>query len=212
MGKSDSFIFQEYKDALSAVFPFQVRSVAFLGFSQENALTRLIQCETRHFYDLSLKNWNINDDWQLSQNYDLIICTRCAYFAKYPEVFIDKCKNYLNQYGYALVDWGLGDHWRFENYKVGWIRENEQEFAYENDNFLYSCFWNEELLKHSDVKSFWNAVKSNEKFCYSKDESLSDVIKREVPSVISYNTKVLKTKFLWPESPQLYIITVLSKD
>ena len=80
MGKSDAIIFPEYVQALSQI-DRKINSVAFLGFSAENSLTRRILCENRSFYDLSLGNWNINSDWSLDKKYDLIVCTRCAYFS-----------------------------------------------------------------------------------------------------------------------------------
>ena len=127
MGKSDPFVFSEYEKALEGL---TANSIAFLGFSKENNFTRKLQAPTRHFYDLSLSNWGINDDWNLSQKYDLIICTRCAYFAKDPQNFISKCINHLTSGGHALVDWGLGDHWRFQDFKVGWVKDGEHEYAY----------------------------------------------------------------------------------
>lgn len=206
MGKSDTAIFEEYSSILKNI---NADSVAFLGFHQENAFTNKLNIPIKHFYDLSLGNWNINDDWLLQQSYDLIICTRCAYFSKNPQIFIDKVKSHLSVGGQALIDWGLGDHWRFRQYKVGWVRNNEQEYAYQPDNFLYSCFWNQEVSELNDVKQFWEAVKSNKKFNYSLESSLDDVVKREVPKLVDYKYKQLKTKFLWPESPQLYIITLI---
>ena len=140
MGKSDAIIFPEYVQALSQI-DRKINSVAFLGFSAENSFTRRILCENRSFYDLSLGNWNINSDWSLDKKYDLIVCTRCAYFSNNPDQFIEKCKAYLNEAGFALIDWGLGDHWRFENFKVGWVKDGEQEYAYNENNFLHSCYW-----------------------------------------------------------------------
>jgi len=208
MGKSDPIIFEEYKSILRGL---SAGSVAFLGFSQENALTMSIGLPTKHFYDLSLGNWDINKEWSLSQKYDLIICTRCAYFAKNPKDFIHRIKDHLNVGGHALIDWGLGDHWRFDQYKIGWIRNGEHEHAYSKNNFLHSCFWNDELLNNEEVQKFWNAIKSNTKFGYKESDSLKTIIHEEVPQLIDYDCKKLATKFLWPESPQLYIITLITK-
>jgi hypothetical protein len=208
MGKSDTTIFAEYRNILPKL---SYDTVAFLGFHSENQFTATINSAVRHFYDLSLKNWEINSDWCLQQKYDLIVCTRCAYFCKDPDVFITKIKQHLNSEGLALIDWGLGDHWRFELYKVGWVRNGEHEFAYHDKNFLYSCYWNENIAQDEQVKLFWNTVKSNPRLGYSEDECLNDVIKNEVPKHISYKTKKIRTKFLWPESPQLYIVTLVEK-
>jgi len=210
MGKSDSIIFEEYKSVLNTISS-SFESVAFLGFSKENEFTSSIIAKTRTFYDLSLSNWDINSAWSLKQKYDLIICTRCAYFSKDPNDFILRVKNHLTPNGHALIDWGLGDHWRFLKYKVGWIRDGEHEFAYKNSNFLYSCFWNEEILQHKETMQFWKHVTSNPAFGYSNEKSLNEIIAQEVPKVISYETKMTSVKCLWPESPQLYIITLVSE-
>ena len=208
MGKSDAFIFPEYANILPSLV---YNSIAFLGFSQENDFTKRIKSlQTRHFYDLSLKNWNINDPWKLQQKYDLIVCTRCAYFSKNPKDFIDKVKDNLVKDGLALVDWGLGDHWRFSKYKVGWTKDGEHEYAYEKNNKLYSCFWSEELLKDREVELFWNSVKSyNNDY---KSMQLCEVIVQEVPSLVYYKTEKIITKFLWPDCPQLYIITTFKNE
>jgi len=205
MGKSDIFVFNEYKKILESIE--KPRSIAFLGFSTENQFTKTFNAE-KHFYDIQLGNWEINSDWSLPQKYDLIVCTRCAYFCKNPHEFIVKCKKYLTEEGYAFIDWGLGDHWRYQNFKVGWVRNGEHEKAYFDDNFLYSCFWSKDLEEDSEVKKFWKAVKLNN-FNYSNNNTLSEVIEEEVPVVVEYPTKLIKTLFLWPESPQLYIATLI---
>ena len=204
MGKSDSFVFPFYLEMLKDLRP---ESIAFLGFDKENHFTSKIESPIRKFYDISLGNWNINSDWNLEQKYDLIVCTRCAYFCKHPEQFIVKCKQHLTEKGNAFVDWGLGDHWRYQNFKVGWLRNGEHEKAYYENNFLYSSYWTDELEKDEEVKKFWKAVKSNN-YNYSDSDTLSQVIKKEVPSIVEYQTKLTKTLFLWPESPQLYIATL----
>lgn len=207
MGKSDAFIFQEYAAALSGL---TYSSVAFLGFSSENQLTRSLPGSTRHFYDRELGNWEINSSWKLLQKYDLIVCTRCAYFSKHPYDFVERCKSHLTDEGSALIDWGLGDHWRFNSYKVGWVRNGEHEFAYHPQNYLYSSFWNESLKHNDQVQKFWQAVKKKPEFGYNEKDSIEEVILSEVPSIVNYSTKKISTKCLWEEeNPQLYIITII---
>ena len=46
---------------------------------------------------------------------------------------------------------------------------------------------------------------------YSDKETIADVVKNEVSRLVSYETEDLRVKFLWPESPQLYIITLIRK-
>ena len=212
MGKSDRLVFPEYLNVLNECNNDSIKSVAFLGFPKENDFTLHVNGKIRHFYDLSLKNWDINSNWKLKQNYDLIVCTRCAYFSSDPTTFIQRCKNHLNDDSLALIDWGLGDHWRFDKYKVGWIRYGEREYAYHPKNYLYSCFWNKELANDPNVKNFWEAVRNNSRFGYHQSDDISSVVKLEVPTLINYPIQKIKTKFLWPDNPQLYIITLLRKN
>lgn len=212
MGKSDSIVFPIYFETLKSNVDLSViKSVAFLGFVNENEFTSKINGTTRHFYDLALGNWDINSNWNLRQKYDLIVCTRVAYFSKDPTTFIKKCCEYLSDSGYALVDWGLGDHWRFSAYKVGWIRHGEHEHAYKAGNTLNSCFWIDDLEKDENVNAFWTWVVSQPKFGYSSNDKLRKIVYDEVPSIVSYKTHALRCVALWQNSPQLYIITIISK-
>ena len=208
MGKSDQFIFPIYLEALRGI---EARSTAFLGFPNETDFTNKIPGLHRHFYDKSLGNWEINSKkWNfVFDEYDLIVCTRCAYFSHDPNAFIEMCKQKLSHGGKALVDWGLGDHWRFKQYKIGWIRNDEHEFAYSNENFLYSCLWNESFEKHDEVTKFWENVAG--RFGYDREENMTSVVKSEVPKIVDYRYDDIKFKFLWPDSPQLYIITTFGK-
>lgn len=206
MGRSDPYIFQEYLSMLE-LESFKPSTCAFLGARGEDAFTSMIP-GLHDFYDLFSpgKPWNINDDWKLDKTYDLIICTRCPYFAKKPVEFIQACQRHLNPGGKILLDWGLGDHWRFSMYKVGWVRNGEHEFAYAPDNFLYSCLWRDEFQHDPEVMKYWNSVK--ERFGYSH-MNISDVIRDEVPVIFDYEFKKIKFKFMWPDAPQLYIIVTI---
>lgn len=62
MGKSDRFVFEEYEKILGQA---NFGSVAFLGSPSDSAFTANVTARERDFYDLSLGNWNINDDWSL---------------------------------------------------------------------------------------------------------------------------------------------------
>ena len=175
-----------------------------LGFSENSIFDG-------DLYDLSLGNWNINEEWVLSKKYDTIICTRCAYFAKDPHGFIKRCHDYLNAGGTLYVDWGLGDHWRFPNYKIGWVKDGEHEYAYSNDNFLWSTVWSDDFLKDPQFRLFQSRVK---KFGY---EHIKSAIFEEVPNIlnINYVEKFYKTYYnmisLWEDLPQLYILLSLKK-
>ena len=122
MGRSDPYIFDEYLKFLTSE---QVRlnesaRVAFLGFQGHNDLTMAIRAKEADFYDLALGNWDINSDWELQhRDYDMIVSTRCPYFAKDPADFYARCKSHVRLGGFIFLDWGLGDHWRFEKFKIG---------------------------------------------------------------------------------------------
>ena len=193
MGRTDSIIIPWYKSLIRPK-----GDVALLGFSDNNMFAG-------DLYDCSLGNWNINSDWELSKKYDTIICTRCAYFSHLPEEFIIKCYEFLNDKGILFVDWGLGDHWRFDNYKIGWKKEGEHEYAYGSNNYLWSTVWDDAFLEDSQYQLFENRVR---KFGY---DNVAKAIYQEVPSVlrlefVEYYFKT-KVSFMscWDDFPQLYI-------
>jgi len=200
MGKSDGKIIPFY---LSHIKPSG--HTALLGFVNNHIFNG-------DLYDLSLNNWDINTKWSLDQKYDTIICTRCAYFAKDPQDFITRCHAHLNPGGSLYVDWGLGDHWRFPNYKVGWVKNGEHEYAYADNNFLWSTVWSDDFLNNQQIKLFKNRV---EKFGYY---NIKDAIACEVPSVLELEDfrtlfKVsYKALCLWEDLPQLYILFSAHKN
>ena len=189
-------------------------NVCFLGFQGSNQLVNSISHEFSYFYDLITNGWNINsEEWKISkESFDTVICTRLAYFAKDPEAFFKKCYDILKPGGVLLVDWGIGDHWRFENYKIGWLKDGEQEHAYFEDNFLWSCIWDESFVDHPAYKRFSEWVR---KYGY---EDVRSAIMEEVPSVfnISNACEMFEIKVdmlaLWEDSPQLYITLHCTKN
>ena len=104
------------------------------------------------------------------------------------------------------VDWGLGDHWRFENYKIGWIKDGEQEHAYKEDNFLWSAIWDDSFFEDYQFELFSRRVK---KFGY---DDVKKAIFDEVPKVMDlsyikeYFTASHTMMSLWDDGPQLYIL------
>ena len=212
MGKSDPHVFNSYLNIL----PYkEYESVAFLGFTGENNFTRAVPGARRDFYDLQLENWDINDEiWDVKDDYDLVICTRCPYFAKDPLAFLKKCLEMISPGGFVLADWGVGDHWRFENYKIGWVKDQEHEFAYDDENHLWSAIWHDGFVSKPAFKSFEEWVK---KLGY---DDVKKAIFEEVPHVLDLGT--LSDKLadisischllsLWEEAPQLYTILLLGK-
>ena len=202
MGKSDFYLSDFYTHLIEGD---KFESVGFFGQSGENFISSKIIANKKYFYDLSLGNWNINTlPYSVENKFDLIVCTRCAYFCKHPDMLIDNFTSLLKPGGKILIDWGLGDHWRFKNYKVGWIKNNEQEYAYADDNFLWSCVWHESFNDDRHVRAFKQNI---QKFDY-RDE-LGNIIKSEVTFVLDpYQIKCKKLTIthlsLWPDAPQLY--------
>ena len=195
MGRSNQFLFPFYKQHIKPK-----GDVALLGFT-ENGLF------DGDLYDRSLNNWNINSEWELEKKYDTIISLRCPYFSRNPEDFIKRCYENLNEGGKLYVDWGLGDHWRFKNYKLGWIKDGEHEYAYGENNFLWSTVWDDSFCAHPDFELF---VARTAKYGYK--ENIKQSIFKEIPKVLKINT--IKKYFdisyniraLWPDRPQLYIL------
>jgi len=211
MGKSDPFVFSKYSAMLSNI---ELGNCCFLGFSKHNRLTSSLKVESSSFFDLELENWDINNKcWNIDSNsFDSIVCTRVAYFCKDVESFFSECHRILKPGGHILVDWGLGDHWRFENFKVGWKKDGEQEWCYSNDNFLWSTIWHDDFKNHLEYLKF---EKSIQKKGYTTVEK---AIYDEVPEI--YNISGIFSKFnnifvdmlhLWDDSPQLYIILLATK-
>jgi hypothetical protein len=197
MGRTNTVLLPFYKKHIKAI-----DRTALLGFTNNNWFNG-------DLYDLQLGNWNINSDWHFDKKYDTIISLRCPYFAKNPKDFVDRCMQATNPGAKLYLDWGLGDHWRFEKYKVGWVKDNEHEWAYSEDNFLWSTYWDRTLLSHDEVKKF-------EYFIGLKGYSnLSAAIHQEVPSIFSLKDSDLDyrvyTKFFWENSPQLYILLEINK-
>ena len=194
MGKSDPVLWPFYEKHIKPQ-----GKVALLGFTNNNWFDG-------DLYDLQLNNWNINDNWTLNGKYDTIISLRCPYFAENPEDFIVRCHNNLNDGGKLYVDWGFGDHWRFKDYKVGWLKNGEQEYAYKEDNFLWSGIWDDSFLLTDEVQLFSERIK---KFGYY---NLKEAVFHETPFILDFNfiNKYFdisyNTRTLWEHMPQLYIM------
>lgn len=208
MGKSDPFVFDWYLKNLPAMQP---ESIAVLGSTSENFVRKAYPTAQIDLYDLQLGNWEINSEWNIDlQKYDLVVCTRCAYFSKDPADFIQKCKSILKPMGWLFVDWGLGDHWRFKNYKVGWLKDREHEYAAYNNvkSYVMSAVWNDKWEENQEVVNFKNNI---EKFGYKK--RLIDILREEIPSLLIMDEEVDHSFLsLWEDSPQLYIITKIKKN
>ena len=200
MGKSDKFLMPIFKKIFPKKYP-----IALLGFTK---IPDFIESNNDiDLYDISLKNFNFNSEWKLKRKYKSIICTRSLYFCKDPITFFKKCKEYLHEDGEIFVDFFYGHGWsRFKNFKVGWLKDGEQEWEYEKGNYLWSGIWDDSFLKNEQVKLF---IKRIEKHGYT---DLKKAVHDEFPSLVKLNKlkemfKDININFLslWKDMPQLYI-------
>ena len=202
LGKSDPHVFSWYAREIQ-ISPGS--RVLFLGQPSHNDFTRRLHVQPE-FRDITLGNWDINGPLDVDDRFDAVVCTRCAYFSRSPAKFLDDCRRVARS---VFVDWGLGDHWRFEKFRVGWRDEHEQEFAdYAGKrNFLYSTVWRDDFLSSRDVQQFTSNIAAKG---YS---SLKKAVFEEVPQVHLLSDE-WKCSFLtlWPDSPQLYVLTKWSES
>lgn len=199
MGRTDSRLESIYKQLWPKKEP-----IALLGFTDN-------KFGPGDLYDLSFtdhRHWDINDEWELPKKYGSIVSTRCPYFAKDPKGFIKRCWKNLEKDGEILLDWGLGDHWRFEKYKVGWKKDGEHEFAYAPNNFLWSTVWDGDFYRDPQFLLFADRVK---KFGYQHKWDVASAIVEEVPEILPlwfikeyFDAKVMLWT-VWEDFPQLYI-------
>ncbi len=221
MGKSDPFIFKEYVDAISAEREQRsCNSIAFMGFDAENDLTRCIKgifgrgMPRIDFFDKARGNWDINAEWNRTISYDLIVCTRCAYFSNDPCRLINELYDALNVGGTLLIDFGLGDHYRFSSgcYAVGWKKSDEHVTGHGSK--LNSVLWDDSFQDRAAVRRYSELIRCKG---YDDDVMLSNIIRREIPVVCSLSSlsqQPTNIRFvtLWPESPQLYIIASFTRS
>jgi len=206
VGKSDSFVFPWYRRNVKV--PAGSR-VLFLGQTHHNAFTAALEAESE-FRDIELGNWDINGDLQSDSKYDAVVCTRCAYFSESPQRFVDQCMRVLRDGGSLYADWGLGDHWRFPRFRVGWMSNGEREYAqYGGERqYLHSAAWKDSLENHPAVLDF----KQNIRRHGYEERLLRPVIQEEVDSVLEIppNAEV-SCLSLWPDSPQLYVLLRITR-
>jgi hypothetical protein len=197
VGRSDPYVFEWYSRQIR-VDPGS--RVLFLGQPRHNLFTESLGV-SGEFRDITLGNWDINGPLIADEKFDAIVCTRCAYFSEDPARFLSDCKRSARQ---VFVDWGLGDHWRFPKYRVGWRDQEEHEYADYGGrrNFLHSTVWRGDFLMSPEVQKFERLI---QRYGYT---SLEIAVRTEVPSLHTLGDEwVCSFLTLWPESPQLYVLT-----
>lgn len=211
MGKSDNIVISRYKNIIS---DNKWNSIGFFGYPKSSSFTNWFESDTKDFYDLKNNNWDINAyPYKHDNNYDLIVCTRVAYFCKNPELMIENFREMLKPGGKIIIDWGLGDHWRFDNYKIGWVKEGEHEWAYNENNFLWSTIWHDSFIEHPEFILFSKYVANKG---YTSNE-VTEAIRKEVPVVmqvdkLSKDFDILIDMYtLWADMPQIYFTLLLTK-
>jgi len=210
MGRSDVSLKPVYAKLIKVIQNhFQQHiTVAVLGSPSAYFVSDMLANATCEFFDLQLHNWDINTDWNLGKKYDVILSTRCPYFAKYPQIFVEKCHAHLESGGAVLLDWGYGDHWRFSDYKIGWAKDNEQEYCYGKTNYLWSGVWDDSFLDNCQFQKFAKWV---QKLGY---KDVKEAIFTETPTVLplmcinSYFDTQVELLALWEDCPQLYVFIV----
>ena len=199
MGKSDPFLFRFYTDNIKPR-----GEVAQLG-SKDNRLFR------GDLFDRDLDNWEINSDWELGSKYDTIICTRCAYFAKDLKDFFKRVYDHLEDGGIFYVDFGIGDHWRYDIYKIGWVKDGEHESAYWDENYLWSSVWDDRFLEDEHFMKFCEFVEKKDyadvkKSLFEETPEILNLDKLNDMFDITYETLTL-----WEDSPQFNVLLKCAK-
>ena len=199
MGRSDPHMFRLYAENIKPR-----GEVAQLG-STDNRLFR------GELFDRGLDNWEINSDWVLGSKYDTIICTRCAYFAKDLTNFFKRAHDHLEDGGVLYVDFGIGDHWRYDNYKIGWKKDGEQESAYWDENYLWSFVWDDKLLEDEEFKKFSKYVEKKgypdvKTALFDETPEIMELDKLKDMFDVTYETLTL-----WEESPQFNVLLKCAK-
>lgn len=216
MGKSNQIVFPWYARSLPRR---HFENVCVLGAVGRDAFTNSIMASRMEFHDITLDGWTIDEPWcnvQGQAHYDLIVCTRCAYFSSNPEAFVDRCRRLTSRNGIVFIDWGLGDHWRQVPYLVGWcdkehsIAEHVEFRTVDGRNHisrLQSCFWTHALEQHGEARTFRNWIRMHG---YDDDRALTEIVTSEVPCILDDTSHVptsVHLLSLWPDAPQLYILT-----
>ncbi len=207
MGRSDGIVFPWYAERMRSVAG---QRILFLAQPGHNSLSHSLGPSASHFFDLSLGNWDINQeaDWP-SPEVDAVICTRGAYFSERPLDFVERCLRSVRPGGIVFIDWGLGDHWRFKKFRVGWRDQEEHEYSTVGDRrcHLQSAAWNSCLEDHPQVAAFREWIKP-----FGYEGKLGPHVLKEVPSVLGIpSSSVVDCLAIWPEMPQLYILTAFQR-
>ena len=212
MGRSNQYVFPWYARHLPQR---RYENACVLGARGSDQFIAGIDAGHIEYHDITLDGWSIDDDWNPTTTYDLIVCTRCAYFVKDPAAFVRRCRMNTHRSGRVFIDWGLGDHWRKVPYLVGWrdpARSIHESVEFESPtgkhvSYLWSCFWDRQLELRPEAIAFRHDIR----MCgYDDDVTLTQIIEQEVPVVLDAAIQIpldVQLLALWPKAPQLYILT-----
>lgn len=222
MGRSDPIILPWYERMIRThCKPRMNDRVAFLGFSHANQLVNALRNDFKacDLYDLQLDNWNINGDDTIIGQYDLIVCTRCAYFACDINSFMSSIMSHLSVDGCAFIDWGYGTHFATSDgsFMVGWHDVKTDRFVvttYANVSApLRSGYWCMSLDHHPASRLFRDRIRTKG---YDDNRTLREIISDEVPHLVIDDDIIIKpyaidALCLWCDRPQLYVACAFRK-
>ena len=205
MGKTNGRLFPIYRQRAIDLGITEEDKVAAFGFTKQPEWLDN-KCD---LFDEQLGNWEINSMFPQGEDiYDAVVCTRVAYFAKDPLKLVGQLHKLLKPGGKLLIDWGLGDHWRYAEFKIGWNHHGMQEEAY--GYRLYSAIWDKTLNSDPEVQAF---LKYSQKFGYPEGTSMTDVLEIEVDRwrdvsefLPMFSDYQITAHSFWPDAPQLYTI------
>ena len=205
MGKTDAHLFPHYK----RLFQKKGDVVAIAGGTVRPPW--LEDCPAYELYDREIDGWSISNP-VLNTEYDNIICTRVAYFSDRPLHTIKTLAEHLKPGGQLLIDWGVGDHWRFRPYSVGWVRGQVHEWAYQEGNLLWSAYYDTDMeYQHQFKANIKQHGYEGQLIEHLRAECPELVLKSEIEALDIFEPFEATHIDFWQDYPQLYSILPLIK-
>lgn len=215
MGVSDAKLTPWYREKVKN---FRGK-IALLGFTEVPSWVPKDQ--DYRCFDLQLGNFDINKLSDFYDNnkenrfgYDAVICTRVSYFCKDLDLLESVIYLITKPSGKIFIDTGIGDHWRYPIYKVGWVdNDGEHEKAYGNQK-LHSFFYD----INTTNKAFHEFAEAALNYYSEDNQDIHKIIAAEVPHLkiifnlfSSWIIEDIDYLYLPDPRPQLYIGCTLLK-